>query len=98
MKEQEKGIVNQLPTVLKPQDRLFLEMAIADDDMEETRRLTKNYGVDVLSGSSPLSLCQDWLARIKKAEKHHCQNIIDLQSQGISIAGMQTEFTHERNA
>ena len=34
MKEQKQGIVKPLPTSLKPQDRLFLEMAVADDDME----------------------------------------------------------------
>ena len=88
MKEQKQGIVKPLPTSLKPQDRLFLEMAVADDDMEEASRLTKSYGVEMPDGSSPLSLCQDWLAGIEKAEKHHHQNIIDLHSQGKSIADM----------
>jgi hypothetical protein len=96
MKEQEQGIVKPFPTALKPHDRLFLEMAVADDDMEEASRLIKNYGVEMPDGSTPLSLCQDWLAGIKKAEKHHCQNVIDLHSQGKSIAGMEAEFAYER--
>ena len=97
MKEAEQNIVKQFPTGLKPQDRLFLEMAVADGDVEEASRLVKDYDVGISNGSTPISLCQDWFAEIKKAEKHHCQNVIDLQSQGKSIAGMQAEFAYERN-
>ena len=97
MKEAEQNIVKQFPAGLKPKDRLFLEMAVADDDVEEASRLVKDYGVGTPNGSTPIGLCQDWLAGIKKAEKHHCQNVIDLQSQGKSIAGMQAEFAYERN-
>lgn len=97
MKEAEQNIVKQFPAGLKPQDRLLLEMAVADDDIGEASRLIKDYGVGISNGSTPLGLCQDWFARIKKAEKHHCQNVIDLQSQGKSIAGMQAEFTYERS-
>lgn len=96
MKEQEQSIVRQFPLGLKPQDRLFLKMAVADDDTEEASRLVEEYGVEIPDGSTPLGLCQNWLRSLKKAEKHHCQNVIDLHSQGISIAGMQTDFTYER--
>ena len=93
MKEQEQGIVKSFTAVLEPQDRLFLEMAVADDDVEEAGRLVEGYCVKMPDGSTPLSLCQDWLASIRKAEKHHCQNVIDLQSQGIPIGGMQALAT-----
>ena len=93
MKEQEQGIVKQFPLRLKPQDRLFLEMAVTDSDVEEASRLVEGYGVAIPNGLTPLSLCQDWIAGIKKAEKHHCQNVIDLQSQGIPIGGMQALAT-----
>ena len=96
MKEAEQNIVKQFPAGLIPQDRLYLEMAVADGDIEEADRLVKHYGVGISNGSTPIGLCQDWLAGIKKAEKHHCQNVIDLQSQGKSIAGMQAEFAYER--
>lgn len=93
MKEAEQNIVKQFPAGLKPQDRLFLEIAVADDDVEEASRLVEGYGVEIPNGSTPLSLCQDWIAGIKKAEKHHCQNVIDLHSQGKSIGGMQALAT-----
>jgi len=93
MKEQEQGIVIQFPLGLKPQDRYFLEMAVADGDIEEAIRLVGEYGVETPNGSTPLSLCRDWIAGIKKAEKHHCQNVIDLHSQSISIGGMQALAT-----
>ena len=97
MKEQEQSIIKLLPASLKPQDRLFLEMAVADDDTEEAGRLVGDYGIEIPEGFTPLGLCQSWLAGLRKAEMHHCQNIIDLHSQGKSIAGMQAEFTYERN-
>jgi hypothetical protein len=89
MKEQEQSIVKPFPASLKPQDRLLLEMAIADDDEEEASRLVRDYGIEIPNGLAPLGLCQDWLAGLKKTEKHHCQNIVDLHSQGKSIGGMQ---------
>lgn len=98
MKEQEQSVVKPFPASLKPQDRLLLEMAVADDDVEEASRLIGDYGIEITDDSAPLGLCQHWLAGLKKAEKHHCQNIIDLNSQGKSIAGMQAEFIHERGA
>ena len=89
MKEQEQDIARQFPVGLKPQDRLFLEMAVADNDIEEASRLIEGYDIEIPNGSTPLGLCRDWLAVIKKTEKdHHCQNIIDLQSQGKSLTGM----------
>jgi len=97
MKEEEQNIVRQFPVGLEPQDRLFLEMTVADDDTEEASRLAEKYGLEISCGFTPIGLCQDWLAGIKKAEKHHCQNVIDLQSQGKSIAGMQAEFAYERS-
>jgi len=94
MKEQE--ISRQFPVKLNAQDRLFLEMAVVDDDMEEASRLVGAYGIEISDGLNPLGLCRDWIAGIKKAEKHHCQNVIDLQSQGKSIGGMQALATSTR--
>jgi hypothetical protein len=96
MREQEQSIVRQFPLWLKPQDRLLLMMTVADDDIEEAGRLVGDYGIEIPEGFTPLGLCQDWLAGLRKAEKHHCQNIIDLHSQGRSIAGMEAEFAYER--
>ena len=93
MKEYLQDIVTSFPAGLKPQDRLSLEMAVADTDIEEASRLIKDYGVGIPNDSTPMGLCQDWFARIKRAEKHHCQNIIDLHSQGVSIGGMQALAT-----
>jgi len=95
MKEQEQVIARLLPAGLKSQDRLFLEMAVADDDTEEAGRLIRDYSIEIPDGFTPLKLCQYWLTELKKAEKRHCQNVIDLQSQGKSIAGMQAEFIYE---
>lgn len=93
MKEQEQGIVIHFPMGLKPQDRLFLDMVVADDDAEEASRLVKEYSVEIPDGSTPLSLCKVWVAGLRKAEKHHCENVIDLNSQGKSIGGMQALAT-----
>ena len=96
MKEAEQNIVKQFPTRLKPHDRLFLEMAVADGDVEEASRLVKDYGVEISNDFTLLGLCQDWLAGIKKAERLGCQNVIDLYSQGKSIGGMQALATSIR--
>jgi len=94
MKEQEINI--QFPVKLDTEDRLFLEMAVVDDDVEEASRLVGAYGIEIPDGSNPLGLCRNWIAGIKKAEKRHCQNVIDLHSQGKSIGGMQALATSTR--
>jgi hypothetical protein len=93
MKEQGQDITRPFPIELKPQDRLFLEMAVVDGDREEASRLVEDYCMKTPDGFTPLGLCQDWLAGLKKAEKHHCQNVIDLNSQGKPIGGMQALAT-----
>ena len=89
MKEKEQNIVKPFPARLELQDRLFLQMAVADGDAEEASRLVEGYGIEILNGFTPLGLCQEWLRNLKKAEQHHCQNVIDLHSQGVSMGGMQ---------
>lgn len=96
MKEAKQDIIKPLPAKLEPQDRLFLEMAVTDEDTEEASRLVGKYNVEISNGSTPLGQCWTWLAAIKKAEKHHCQNIIDLHSQGKSIGGMQALATSRK--
>ena len=93
MREQEQNIVKLFPVNLKPEDRLLLEMAVADGDIEEASRLIKDYEIEISDGFTPLDLCQNWFAGIKRAEKHHCQNVLDLHSQGKSIGGMQALAT-----
>ena len=89
MKDKEQNIVKPFPARLEPQDRLFLQMAVADGDAEEANRLVEEYGIEILNGFTPLSLCQEWLRDLKKAEQHHCQNVVDLHSQGVSMGRMQ---------
>ena len=89
MKEQEQDDVIKFPFGLKPKDRLFLDMAVSDDDAEEASRLVKEYSVEIPDGLTPISFCKHWLSGLRKAEKNHCENVIDLQSQGKSIGGMQ---------
>jgi len=90
MKEQEnqQGLPS-LPTSLKPEDRLILEMLVIDEDGEEAQLMLSQYEVEIPEDASPLSTCQQWLRSVRDAEKHHCQNILDLHSQGKSIGGMQ---------
>lgn len=96
MKEQKQQTQFQFPFSLPEQDRLFLEMLVVDEDGVEAQAMLDKYGVEVSQGGSPLHVCQQWFRSIKDAEKHHCQNVIDLHSQGKSIAGMQTSVVHER--
>lgn len=95
----ERGIIIHFPVVLKPKDRLFLEMAVIDGDIEEADRLINDYGVEMSEELNPLVFCESWLKSLKSSEKHHCQNIIDLHSQGKSIGGMQAtaDFTKGGN-
>lgn len=96
MKETKQDILKSFPARLEPQDRLFLEMAVTDEDTEEAHRLVGKYGLEIVDSSTPLDLCQEWVKKLKKAEKHHCQNVIDLHSQGKSIGGMQTLATSRK--
>lgn len=89
MKDKEQNIVKTFPARLEPQDRLFLQMAVADGDVEEASRLVEEYGIEILNGFTPLSLCKEWLKDLKKSEQHLCQNLIDLHSQGKSMGGGQ---------
>lgn len=96
MIEKEQDIFPKLPASLDKQDRLFLEMLVVDNDMEEAMRLVGKYGIKIPEGVGPVSLCRGWLKGLRKAEKHHCQNILDLHSQGKSMGGMQALATSTR--
>lgn len=88
MKETQQDTVKPFPRGLEPQDRLFLEMAVVDRDLEEAGRLIEEYGLEVREGTSPVGLCREWLKSLRDAERHNCQNVIDLRSQGKSMGGM----------
>lgn len=96
MIEKQQDIFPNLPASLDKQDRLFLEMSVVDNDMEEARRLVEKYGIKIPEGIGPVGLCREWLKGIREAERHHCQNILDLHSQGKSIGGMQALATSTR--
>jgi len=93
MIEKEQDIFPNFPASLDKKDRLFLEMSVVDNDIEEARRLVEKYGIKIPEGVGPISLCGVWLKGLREAEKHHCQNVIDLHSQGKSIGGMQVLAT-----
>jgi len=97
MKEQENqpGLPS-LPASLRPEDRLVLEMLVVDEDDVEAQSMLSQYEVETPEGVSPLSTCQQWLRSLKNTERHHCQNILDLHSQGKSIGGMQALATSIR--
>ena len=90
MKEQQQ-VQHQFPLGLTQEDRLFLQMLVIDGDTSEAKAMANGYGVVVPEGGSVLETCGQWLKSIQDAEKHHCQNILDLHSQGKSIGGMQAQ-------
>ncbi|MFH1601650.1 MAG: hypothetical protein ABIB61_01700 [Candidatus Shapirobacteria bacterium] len=96
MSEREQDVLANYPASLEEEDRLFLQMTVQDDDLDEAVRLVDKYGLEVGEDTTPLGLCQKWLRDLRGSEKHHCQNILDLHSQGKSIGGMQALATSVR--
>jgi hypothetical protein len=93
MIKREQDIFPNFPARLDKQDRLFLEMSVVDNDTDEAKRLVEKYGIEVPEGTGIVRLCGEWLKGLRESEKHHCQNVIDLNSQGKSIGGMQALAT-----
>jgi len=54
MKEQEQSIVRQFPLALKPQDRLFLEMLVVDEDSAEAQTFLIEHGITIAEKDDPL--------------------------------------------
>jgi len=95
MKEQEQAQAH-FPFGLTPEDRLNLQMLVVDEDNAEAGTMLNKYGIPLAEGVSPLDTCKQWFRLIQGAEQHHCQNILDLHSQGKSIGGMQALATSIR--
>jgi len=96
MSEQEPCDQLCFPLGLSEQDRLILEMLVVDGDGAEAQEILGKYKVEVPEGENPLAICQRWRGLLINAEKYHCQNILDLHSQGKSIGGMQALATSIR--
>ncbi len=69
MKEQEQSIVRQFPLGLKPQDRLFLEMAVVDEDPAEAQAFLTEHGITITKQEDPLRICKGWFREIRKGER-----------------------------
>jgi len=59
MREQDNQLKPlKLPGLLKPEDRLMLEILVVDEDSDEAQSMLGQYEVEIPEGVSPLSACQ----------------------------------------
>ena len=74
MKEQDNQIEkSNLPMGLKPENKLWLEMLVADESLEEAQEFLGEHGVEIGEDENPLTVCKKWFKEIRRGEQGKLQ-------------------------